>query len=247
LRLPASLAALQRDILEYHFHNIEIFEVLVVDDGSLDYTVAVVKFWSNKLPNLKVLESGRNYGKGHAAHLGMRAARGDYILVADADGATPWTELNKLLNELELHQAQISIASRDIEGAQVAQMQSRGRQFLGRTFKSFVRLVTNLNYQDTQCGFKLFETSSLKSILDFLCVDNFAWDIEILIAAERFDLRVREVPVEWHHVQKSKVRPLPDGFKMLVTIFKLRVIQFFWRTGIRDTPKPPDRRNDRVA
>ncbi len=226
-RLPPTLQKLGELIESKSFAPFQVTEVIVVDDGSKDQTIAIAGQHGRNLPAFKVVESGRNFGKGHAIHLGMRAATQDFILIADADMSTPWTELNHLASRLEVSQADISIGSRDLKDSQITVRQSWIREHLGKCFNVFVRLSTGLPYKDTQCGFKLFEKTKLQRILPRLKVDNFSWDVEILLEARRDHQKIVEVPVEWAHVDESRVHPVKDGLRMLTTVIKLRIFGLF--------------------
>src|SRR6478752_6509542 len=71
------------------------YEVVLVDDGSSDCSIAVAQGILSEVPTLRVLQSDRNYGKGHAVRTGMLAAKGDFVLFSDADLSTPIDELDK--------------------------------------------------------------------------------------------------------------------------------------------------------
>src|SRR4029077_6879989 len=75
---------------------------------------------------------------------------------------------------------------------------------------------------DTQCGLKVFAREAALSLFSELSITGFAFDIEVLLLAERLDLRVEEIPVEWRHMEESRVRPLRDGFVMLRDALRLR-------------------------
>ncbi len=220
-RLPHTLNTL-KELIEKRQLNAIINEILVVDDGSKDQTIQVAQKFISSFASLKVIESGQNYGKGHAIHLGLRQATQDYILIADADMATPWTELNKLAKHLLEKNAQGAIASRDLKGSELLIKQSWIREHLGKCFNVFVRLMTGLPFKDTQCGFKLFNRKSLLPFMNNLKVNDFAWDVELLIKAQNHKLKVLEIPVVWQHIDESRVHPVYDGLRMILTVLKIR-------------------------
>lgn len=215
-RLPSTLEALANLKLN------EIREVIVVDDGSADATILVAESFEKKLPNLKVLKSGKNFGKGHAIRLGLKAAALPWILIADADMSTPWEELRKLCEVAQSSNADICIGSRDVEGSNILTHQSWLRETLGKSFNLFVRTMTRLPFKDTQCGFKLMKKAMIHPFLEKLVVDRFAWDVEFLVLAQKLDLKIVEVPVTWAHKEESRVHPIFDGFNMLWMVTKLR-------------------------
>lgn len=220
-RLPKTLLTLKELIDGGRLAPIEVKEVIVVDDGSRDGTVNLVRKFSETFPLIRVVESGRNYGKGHALHLGFNDSKFDWILLADADMATPWPEMVKLATEIKNKGGDVAIGSRDIVGSEVVIKQSWLRENLGKSFNVFVRVLTRLPYKDTQCGFKFFSRVKSEEWLHELHIDDFAWDVEFLLACRKHKLEVHEVPVVWRHVGGSRISPFKDGIRMLLTVTRL--------------------------
>lgn len=222
-RLPATLEKLKDQIESKLFPNITIHEILIVDDGSADNTIQVCKDFKAKLPIIRVVESGKNYGKGHAVRLGLQNVKSEFALMADADMSTPWTELNKLKKYLGNSNAHIAIGSRDLPESDITTHQSFLREYLGKLFNLFVRTMTGLPFKDTQCGFKFFNVPYVKPILLELKVNRFAWDVEFLFRAKKHGLLTVEVPVQWEHQNESRVNPIKDGLQMAWTVLKIRL------------------------
>lgn len=228
-RLPATLDCLAKLCAEGALKPLLIREVLVVDDGSADNTKEVAASYRDRLPGLQVVDSGRNFGKGHAVRLGLSQAQTPWVLVADADMSTPWPEAEKLANACSSQNADIAIASRDMPESQITQHQSFIRENLGKSFNIFLRTITGLPFHDTQCGFKLINREKAGAFLRELSVDRFAWDVEFLIYARDFGLKTVEVPVVWEHKEASRVRVFRDGFEMLFSVVKVRFKSNFAR------------------
>ena len=127
----------------------------MVDDGSNDKTVDLLKTYSRKITNLVILENEINQGKGYSVRNGILASKGDIVLFTDADFSTPIGEVDKLLHWLE-NGYQIAIGSRAMPESQIKIYQAWYRQLMGKSFNKFIQLVLNLDYYDTQCGFKCF-------------------------------------------------------------------------------------------
>src|SRR5207249_4307387 len=126
-------------------------EIVVADDGSRDATAAVALAAAPGL-RVNVLRLPPR-GPGAAARAGVLAARGDRILVCDADGAVPFTELRALTQPLDRGFA-VAIGCRI--DALLAAPRPLHRLWLGRVWRALVGTATPLQYSDTQCGFKLF-------------------------------------------------------------------------------------------
>ena len=83
-------------------------------------------------------------------------------------------------------------------------------------------LVTRLPYRDTQCGFKLFQMNRCKTIFQKQTIGDFGFDVEILYIANKWGLRMKEVPVVWRHQEDSRVHLLRDAVAMLWDLVKIR-------------------------
>ncbi|MNJ94874.1 putative glycosyltransferase CsbB [compost metagenome] len=221
LRLPATLNKLQAGIEAQRF-EFDIQEVIVVDDGSVDKTASVVQEFSKRWNNLKFISFPINRGKGAAVHEGLKAATCPWVLVADADMATPWDEMNKFSPMSESYD--LIMGSRALPESQIEIRQHLVRQTMGKSFNKLLRALVRLPYNDTQCGFKLIrnDESFRQQILPRLQVERFAWDVELLLCLQKFNKRILEFPVLWRHQEASRVRIFRDSFEMLFTVLKLR-------------------------
>ena len=95
------------------------------------------------------------------------------------------------------------------------------RKLLGWGFNGTVRSLTGLEVRDTQCGFKLIPTPIAKRLLEEQLCPGFAFDVELLMRAERAGLRIAEVPVVYVHDSRSRVRVATATFRMLRDVASL--------------------------
>jgi dolichyl-phosphate beta-glucosyltransferase len=191
-----------------------LVEVLIVDDGSIDRTAEMLRAAAEGNPRLRpVIEFERNRGKGAAFAAGVERAEGDYVLLADVDLSTPLGELSKLTAAIR-QGADIAIGSRAVAGA-VVERGPLHRKVLGEAFNGAVRLLTGLRLRDTQNGFKLFPTEVARRLLAGQTCPGFAFDVELLMRADRAGLRIAEVPILYLHDSRSSVRVGSAGMKML--------------------------------
>lgn len=225
-RLPRTFELIRKAMGDGAFEGFQLEEVLVVDDGSQDETSALTERERSHLKVLRTIRVEPNQGKGNAIHVGLRQARGEWCLIADADSATPWGQLAKLKAACwgqGKQLAEIAMGSRDLPQSHRAIRQSWIRENLGRVFNFAVRLLTGLPYRDTQCGFKLLHRPSTLPFLELLEVRRFAWDVEFLLFAKKAGLRISEVPVDWEHQEGSRISPLWDGLEMFARVVQMRI------------------------
>lgn len=195
------------------------FEVIVIDDGS-DSTAAIArKFASNKKNRVCVHHFNRRLGKGGAIMQGLRKARGDLVVTYDADAAVPPREIPKMLDALRY--SDVVVGSRAIENAVIVGRIPFRRRFASKSFNLLVNFLFRLGVKDTQCGFKGLRRKRILPLLPQFRRHGFEWDVELLVKARRAGLRIREIPVEWHHKKEGKV-VLRDVARMLKGVLALK-------------------------
>lgn len=205
------------------------FEIIVVDDGSSDHTVGVAEIKRETSGNrIRVVRHPVNRGKGAAVRSGAAAASGRWVLMADADGSTPITEVSRLLGEAQSG-FDIVVGSRAIAHEAVTLSTLPHRKLLGRLFNGVVNYLVLPGIHDTQCGFKLFSRRVVDDLLPTLTVDHFGFDIELLMMARLRGYSVREIAVNWHHVPGSKVNLITDSAQMLGMVIRLYLRERFVR------------------
>jgi glycosyltransferase involved in cell wall biosynthesis len=199
-------------------------ELLVVDDGSIDGTVAIARRWLPQSDNLRsrIVSYERNRGKGYAVRRGLLQARAAVAVFSDADLSTPISELPKLLAAILDGSADLTFGSRALDRSLIGVRQRRYRELGGRAFNVALRLATGLPFRDTQCGFKAFRMRVCRPLIEEGTIDGFGFDIELLYEAHRAGLRMQEIPVRWDHRDGSKVHFLRDGTRMLMDVITVR-------------------------
>jgi glycosyltransferase involved in cell wall biosynthesis len=195
------------------------WEILVADDGSTDDTAAIVAATAAREPRVRALRLPHR-GKGATLRDGLLAAAGGRRFLCDADLSMPPEQITRFLDVLPAL-CDIAIGSREGPGA-VRIGEPFHRHLLGRVFNTLVRAMVLPGIQDTQCGFKLFTADACRAILPTTAIDGWSFDVELLAAAQAQGWRIREVPIEWHYGQASRLRVVPHSLEMLRDLRRIR-------------------------
>lgn len=185
-------------------------EVLLVDDGSTDGTLAKLNDLAASDPRIGVLALARNRGKAEAVRQGLLEALkagGSMVAYADADFATPPSEVLRLVAACEEGRHRVVIGSRvALMGHRIER--SSARHYTGRLFATASSLVLGFAVYDTQCGAKVFAAGEhLDPVLAHPFLGRWSFDVELLgrLAAEGVE-GFLEVPLlEWREVGGSKL------------------------------------------
>ncbi|NPA93789.1 MAG: glycosyltransferase family 2 protein [Chloroflexi bacterium] len=207
-------------------------EVLVVENGSTDNTLALARAFQEANPDVvRVLHEERR-GKGLAVQRGMLAARGEYRFLCDADLSMPIEELPRFLPP-QLTDFDIAIGSRELPESRRLQ-EPAYRHLIGRAFNLMVQALALPGFRDTQCGFKCFRGEVADDVFRYQTMTGMSFDVEILFIARRRGYRIVEVPITWYFDPDSRVRLVHDSMRMAIDLLAIR-----WNAlrGRYDPPK----------
>jgi len=218
-RLPRTI-----ELIERYLDGKQIqYELILVDDGSVDGTRRIMDAAAARRADVRIEVLPHNRGKGRALAVGVEAARGDEILVSDADLSTPIEELDKLQAALQ-RGAGIAIASRALRASRVEVSQPFYRVLMGKGFNLIVQAVLLPGIWDTQCGFKLFRGDVAHRVFANLITDGFGYDPEVLYRARKQGVKIAEVPVVWRNSAPTKVSAVRSSLDMLKHVVRLRFV-----------------------
>jgi glycosyltransferase involved in cell wall biosynthesis len=203
--------------------GLDNYEILIVNDGSndgtLNYIIELKELYPDKI---KVIHYKDNKGKGYAVKKGISEASGDYVLFMDADLSTDLSAIETCLTLAQSGENPIIIGSRRLKESQLVVPQSFGRKLVGTCCKIYTNMQLKLNLNDTQCGFKFFETSTAKKLVEKQTIDRWAFDAELLFIAKLNNIPIKEIPVKWENDEDSKVTVVDASIKFAKDLKKIK-------------------------
>ncbi len=194
-------------------------EVLIVDDGSRDATAEIAEAHAAARADVRVLREPHR-GKGGAVRAGVLAARGAWVVMADADWSLDPEDLGALLPPCA-PDADVVIASREHTGAHRFD-EPEHRHLMGRVFNRLVQVLVLPGVQDSQCGYKAFRQPSARALFEALETVGWAFDVEVIARAQKEGLRIVTVPVAWRWRADSRVRHVRDTLAMSLDVWRIR-------------------------
>jgi dolichyl-phosphate beta-glucosyltransferase len=203
--------------------HVPSYEIIIADDGSVDDTLEISNLMAQYDRNIKTV-SCPHFGKGATVRMGMLNAYGKYVLFMDADGATPLSEIPKLMAKID-EGYPVAIGSRVVQApGETSVKTSLHRKIIGRTFAALVNALAVSGIADTQCGFKMFRQDVVRPLFIRQKIKGFAFDVELLYLAKALSISVSEVPVNWVNQEGSKVNIITDSIRMFKDILKIRLL-----------------------
>jgi dolichyl-phosphate beta-glucosyltransferase len=199
-------------------------EIIIVNDGSTDNTIAVVAKYQKQTQLIKLVNHKKNQGKGSALRTGIARSVGEWVLFMDADLSTPLKELDNFWPQAKDYP--IIIGSRKMTGAKVTKHQSFLRENLGKIFTFLTNNIATRDLSDITCGFKMFKGLIARDLFSKSVLNDWSYDAEILFLAQKNHHQIKEVPVHWQDDPRTKVNMMVDGLKALKGLLQIRLNYF---------------------
>ncbi len=206
-------------------------EVIVAENASTDRTAEIVREYAVTHPYVRLLQL-KERGKGRAVKAGMLAASGDYRFICDVDLSMPIEEVVKFLPPAA-DGFDISIATREGKGARRVD-EPEYRHLMGRINNWIIKLMALPDFEDTQCGFKMFNRKAAEDLFSVQRMNGIGFDVELLFIAKRRGYKIREVPITWYFDADSRMRLVQDSLNILREIWEIRQN---WRDGVYEREK----------
>ncbi len=211
--IAATLAAIDLTLQEANMD----YEIIVVNDGSMDATDAIIKDYSRKNEKIKIIGYEKNQGKGYAIKYGISHAKGELIAFMDADLDIDPSYLLIFLKALEERSADAVIGSKRQKGS-IDKYRPK-RKIFSRTYTFILNILFKLPVDDTQTGMKLFKSKPLKEVIHKLTINKFAFDLELILLLSKAGYKIVEERVTINPSrQKGRIRVKDAIIVLLDTI-----------------------------
>lgn len=198
----------------------ERYEILVCDDCSNDGTYEILVSVAGKNASVRPFYFRQRIGKGGTIKAALAKAKGEIIVIMDADLATDLRHIRELMDTVETDRTLI-IGERTVHDRLT---QGYTRTILSLGYNSLVRLLFRTGVADHQCGFKGLRNADARVLFEQVVDNGFLFDTELILRAKKFGLPIKRIPVNWNERRPGKrlqLRPLTTTLKMGVGLIAL--------------------------
>jgi hypothetical protein len=193
-------------------------QVTIVDNASTDGTGRIAAELAARLPGVEAIRL-REKGRGLALRTAWSQSNATVVAYMDADLATGLDALLPLVSPLLTGHSDVAIGSRLANGAHV--VRGTKREFISRGYNLLLRATLRSGCSDAQCGFKALRRTTALELLPLVEDNQWFFDTEVLVTAERIGLRIHEVPVDWVDDLDSRVDLAPTALADLRGVVRL--------------------------
>jgi glycosyltransferase involved in cell wall biosynthesis len=206
------------------------YELLVVEDGSQDDSLVVLRRLQDHAPGLTVLRNPKNMGKGFSIRNGVLNSNGKYVIFTDTDMAYSKQNLRTVIERLETGHP-IVVGNRRLPESIYTANNALirfvyRRHYTGMAFNLFVRKLFGLTTRDTQSGLKGFHRPVALQIFEKLYTDGFLFDVEIFIRARKLGIPIMDIPVHLTYgSDESTVSQFRSFFSVLPQLIRVKLLE----------------------
>jgi putative flippase GtrA len=170
------------------------YRITVADNASVDDTWLIAERLVHELPHVSAVHLDQK-GRGRALNQVWLASDADVVAYMDVDLSTDLAAVLPLVAPLVSGHSDIAIGTRLARTSRV--VRGPKREFISRSYNLVLRTALRASFSDAQCGFKAMRRDVAQQLLPLVEDTNWFFDTELLVLAQRADLRIHEVPVDW--------------------------------------------------
>jgi glycosyltransferase involved in cell wall biosynthesis len=214
--IAAVLTALFREVPN-------LYEAIVVDDGSKDNTAQIVEEFCQEIPRVRLIRQPSNQGKTAALRAGFAASTGEIVIVQDAALEYDPVDIPGLIEPIENGKADVVFGSRFL--TRRASRILYFRHYMANQFLTFLsNLFTDLNFTDVETGYKAFRGEIIRNMI--IETRGFGFEIEVTAKVAKLKCRVYEVPISYYGrtYEEGKKIGFKDGLEAIFYIFKYNLL-----------------------
>lgn len=204
----------------------ENFEIILVNDGSNNNCFEEAKQFKDK--RVVVVGYKKNRGKGYAIKYGFNFVKGDYVAFVDSGRDLNPKQLKDFLEIMKNSKADVVVGSKKHLLSKVHYPLTR--KLMSRAYQLINKILFNLNVKDTQVGLKLFRREVLEKVMPKIVIKRFAFDLELLILANKYGFKIIETPIIMRYQFKSTVNPKAVFWMLWDTaalFYRLKILRWY--------------------
>ncbi len=220
----ATIAKIIKKIDAVNLENIGVSrELIIVDDGSKDKTVQIVKSLQQKYPYIRFIQHAKNKGKGGAIKTAIKNATGNILIVQDADMEYDPQDYFRCILPILKGKAKVIYGSRKL--MKHKKQYSKLSFFIGGlAINVFFNMLFLTRLTDEPTCYKTFRADVIKNIR--INGDKFDWEPEVTAKVIKRGIRIHEVPIHYYprSIEEGKKIKWKDGLDAILTILKYRFV-----------------------
>ena len=199
------------------------WNIIISDNASTDNTPKIARALAKKYSQVHHLRLTQK-GRGIAVRTAWMQSKADIVSFMDVDLAVDLEAFPRLINEVA-HGADICIGSRFLKESKVKR--SLKREILSRSYNTILKILFQNKFSDAQCGFKAFNTNTVKNVLLEVKDNEWFFDTELLVKAERAGYKIKEIPFVWTEGPSTTVKLMKTSFRLLRKAVEFRLSLIF--------------------